>query len=47
MNRTKLALFIAALACIPIPARSQATGQPAPPRAYVKIVGKVQGTLTI
>ena len=45
MNRTKIMLSIAALACLPMSARSQVTGQPAPPQAYVKIVGKVQGTL--
>jgi type VI secretion system secreted protein Hcp len=44
MNCTKLVLFIAALACLPIPAHSQVAAQAAPPRAYVKIVGKVQGT---
>lgn len=44
MNRAKLVLFIAAMACLPTPARSQAAPQAVPPRAYVKIVGKVQGT---
>ena len=44
MNRTKLVLFIAALACLPIPARSHVVGQATPPRAYVKIVGAKQGT---
>ena len=44
MNRTKLVLFIAALACLPSMARSQVAAQTAPPRAYVKIVGKLQGT---